>query len=302
MRSKSGGFGRPRAAALQSAPTIECHVRSERISTPCWPRKARGDSGATCSHPHRISRQRQDDAAVATAASARAGGYRGRDQRAGRSRPRSRAGRSRQRRRRRAARLRLPVLRARQFAAGDAREPALPARAQASCPPFARVVVETTGVADPGPIAATLSLDTAIARHYRPGSIVTVVDATNGIDAPRTLRRSAAAGCGRRCASWCRSATSLMQLPMRSRRAASRAQSACASRARGDVGADRFRRLRTPSRARSRRRRTITRTTITSPSKASPRRTIRLDAPLPWARYAAWVQWMQRRSASACCG
>jgi len=41
-------------------------------------------------------------------------------------------------------------------------------------PPFSRVIVETTGVADPGPIIATLDLDAAIARHYRPGSIVTV--------------------------------------------------------------------------------------------------------------------------------
>ena len=47
-------------------------------------------------------------------------------------------------------------------------------------PPFARVVIETTGVADPGPIAGTLVLDSAIARHYRLGSIVTVVDAVHG--------------------------------------------------------------------------------------------------------------------------
>jgi len=54
-------------------------------------------------------------------------------------------------------------------------------RARGELPAFARVVVETTGVADPGPIAATLSLDTAIARHYRLGSIATVVDAVNGM-------------------------------------------------------------------------------------------------------------------------
>ena len=50
-------------------------------------------------------------------------------------------------------------------------------RVRGELPPFARVVVETTGVADPGPLAATLGLDSAIARHYRLGSIVTVVDA-----------------------------------------------------------------------------------------------------------------------------
>ena len=54
-------------------------------------------------------------------------------------------------------------------------------RERGELPPFARVVVETTGVADPGPIAATLGLDTAIARHYRLGSIVTVVDAIHGL-------------------------------------------------------------------------------------------------------------------------
>ena len=53
-------------------------------------------------------------------------------------------------------------------------------RERAVLPPFARVVVETTGVADPGPIASTLGLDSAIARHYRLGSIVTVVDAVHG--------------------------------------------------------------------------------------------------------------------------
>lgn len=53
-------------------------------------------------------------------------------------------------------------------------------RERGELPPFARVVIETTGVADPGPIAATLALDSAIARHYRLGSIVTVVDALHG--------------------------------------------------------------------------------------------------------------------------
>ena len=53
-------------------------------------------------------------------------------------------------------------------------------RGRREVPAFARVVVETTGVADPGRIAATLGLDSAIASHYRLGSIVTVVDAVHG--------------------------------------------------------------------------------------------------------------------------
>jgi len=68
-------------------------------------------------------------------------------------------------------------------------------RERGELPRFARVVVETTGVADPGPIAGTLALDSAIARHYRLGSIVTVVDAINGpehLDRFEEARRQAA--------------------------------------------------------------------------------------------------------------
>jgi G3E family GTPase len=70
-------------------------------------------------------------------------------------------------------------------------------RARGSLPAFARVVVETTGVADPGPIAATLSLDRAIARHYRLGGIVTTVDAAHGAEQierfPEAVRQIACA-------------------------------------------------------------------------------------------------------------
>lgn len=41
---------------------------------------------------------------------------------------------------------------------------------------FDRVVIETTGLADPIPVAQTFFLDEAIARDYRPDAIVTVVD------------------------------------------------------------------------------------------------------------------------------
>jgi G3E family GTPase len=43
-----------------------------------------------------------------------------------------------------------------------------------------RVVIETTGMADPGPILATLLSDTVAASAYRLDGIVTVVDATSG--------------------------------------------------------------------------------------------------------------------------
>ena len=43
-----------------------------------------------------------------------------------------------------------------------------------------RVLIETTGLADPGPILATLLSDTVAASAYRLDGIVTVVDAVNG--------------------------------------------------------------------------------------------------------------------------
>lgn len=49
---------------------------------------------------------------------------------------------------------------------------------------FDRVVIETTGIADPGPIMHTLVVDGIIAPHYRTDGVVTVVDAATG---PRTL-------------------------------------------------------------------------------------------------------------------
>lgn len=45
---------------------------------------------------------------------------------------------------------------------------------------FDRVVIETTGLADPAPILHTLMGDPAVLRHYRLDGIVTVVDAVNG--------------------------------------------------------------------------------------------------------------------------
>ena len=49
---------------------------------------------------------------------------------------------------------------------------------------FDRVVIETTGIADPGPILHTMVIDEMIAPQYRMDGVVTVADAANG---PRTL-------------------------------------------------------------------------------------------------------------------
>ena len=46
-------------------------------------------------------------------------------------------------------------------------------------PDFDRVIIETTGLADPAPVVQTLSSDTMLAAHYRLDGLVTLVDAVN---------------------------------------------------------------------------------------------------------------------------
>ena len=55
---------------------------------------------------------------------------------------------------------------------------------------FDRVIVETTGLADPAPVMQTLATDTMLAAHYRLDGVVTLVDAVNG---PGQLDREAEA-------------------------------------------------------------------------------------------------------------
>ncbi len=47
-------------------------------------------------------------------------------------------------------------------------------------PAFARVVIESTGLADPFPVLSTLKSDPVLRHHFRAGSVVTTVDAVNG--------------------------------------------------------------------------------------------------------------------------
>jgi G3E family GTPase len=49
-------------------------------------------------------------------------------------------------------------------------------------PDFDRVIIETTGLADPGPVIQTLSSDTMLGAHYRLDGVVTLVDAVNAHD------------------------------------------------------------------------------------------------------------------------
>ena len=53
-------------------------------------------------------------------------------------------------------------------------------RDEGRCTPFDRIVIETSGLADPAPILQTLMTDTAVAGRLVLGSVVTTVDAVNG--------------------------------------------------------------------------------------------------------------------------
>ncbi len=48
-------------------------------------------------------------------------------------------------------------------------------------PPFRRLVIETTGLADPAPILATITSEPVIRHHFRLGNVITTVDAVNGV-------------------------------------------------------------------------------------------------------------------------
>ena len=53
-------------------------------------------------------------------------------------------------------------------------------REHGGVPPFARVVIETSGLADPGPILQTFSTDRALGGEFHIDVVLTVVDAANG--------------------------------------------------------------------------------------------------------------------------
>ena len=53
-------------------------------------------------------------------------------------------------------------------------------RARGQIPPFKRLVIETTGLADPVPIVSTLLSEPVIRSHFRLGNIICTVDAVNG--------------------------------------------------------------------------------------------------------------------------
>ncbi|MHA1571456.1 MAG: CobW family GTP-binding protein, partial [Alphaproteobacteria bacterium] len=53
-------------------------------------------------------------------------------------------------------------------------------RERGDVPPFDRLTIETTGLADPAPIVSTLMADPVIRHHFRLGNVITTVDAIHG--------------------------------------------------------------------------------------------------------------------------
>ncbi|HJU17529.1 MAG TPA: GTP-binding protein [Stellaceae bacterium] len=48
-------------------------------------------------------------------------------------------------------------------------------------PPFRRLVIESTGLADPFPILSTVRSDPLLQHHFTLGNVITTVDAVNGL-------------------------------------------------------------------------------------------------------------------------
>ncbi len=72
-------------------------------------------------------------------------------------------------------------------------------RGAGDLPAFDRVLVETTGLADPVPVLRTLASEESIAPRLRAGAVITVVDGVNGAsrldDCPEAVKQAALADC-----------------------------------------------------------------------------------------------------------
>lgn len=55
-------------------------------------------------------------------------------------------------------------------------------RARGEIAPFKRLVIESTGLADPLPVLTTIAADPVLRHHFRMGAVITTVDAVNGRD------------------------------------------------------------------------------------------------------------------------
>lgn len=63
--------------------------------------------------------------------------------------------------------------------------------------PFKRLLVESTGLADPFPVLSTIKADSMLRHHFRADNVITTVDAVNGLDQldryEETIRQAAIA-------------------------------------------------------------------------------------------------------------
>ena len=66
-------------------------------------------------------------------------------------------------------------------------------RERGEIPEFKRVVVETSGLADPTPIVYTLLSEPVVRHHYELEAIVATVDAVNGLRLPESVKQAAVA-------------------------------------------------------------------------------------------------------------
>ncbi len=66
-------------------------------------------------------------------------------------------------------------------------------RARGEIPDFRRVVVETTGLADPAPIVYTLAAEPVVKHHFELDGIVATVDAVNGLVEEESVKQAAVA-------------------------------------------------------------------------------------------------------------
>jgi G3E family GTPase len=60
-------------------------------------------------------------------------------------------------------------------------------------PAFRRIVVESTGLADPFPILSTVQADPVLRHHFRLGNVITTIDAVNGLGRAETIKQVAVA-------------------------------------------------------------------------------------------------------------
>jgi G3E family GTPase len=66
-------------------------------------------------------------------------------------------------------------------------------RERGEIPTFRRVVVETTGLADPAPILYTLVSEPVVKHHFRLERVIATVDAVHGLRAPESVKQAVAA-------------------------------------------------------------------------------------------------------------